>query len=74
MVLSGGDIYFIDFGLAFKSKKTEDRAVDLLVFKKMIKSTHWKYFDEIWNSFEKGYSDEKLFEKVSEIEKRARYA
>ncbi|MFH0987182.1 MAG: KEOPS complex kinase/ATPase Bud32 [Candidatus Micrarchaeota archaeon] len=64
---------FIDFGLAQRASRDEDRAVDLLVFKRMVKSTHWSLFDEIWGSFCGGYGDEKTLDKVKEIEKRARY-
>lgn len=73
MILKDEKIYFIDFGLGYKSNRIEDKAVDVLVFKKMLKSTHWKYFDKIWKGFVKGYDDEKVLEKVLEVEKRARY-
>ena len=72
-----GDIYFIDFGLATKSDKIEDKAMDLVVFKKMLQSTHYKYFSEIWSAFLEGYSKYKksgeIVKKITEIEKRARY-
>jgi len=78
MILSEiGDIYFIDFGLATKSDKVEDKAMDLVVFKKMLNSTHYKYFSEIWAAFLDGYSGYKksgdVVRKITEIEKRARY-
>ena len=78
MILSGeGDIYFIDFGLATKSEKTEDKAMDLVVFKKMLQSTHYKYFSEIWAAFLDGYlkhgKASEVIKKITEIEKRARY-
>ncbi len=74
MIKTRKGIHFIDFGLSYKSDKTEDKAVDLLVFKKMLKSTHWKDFEEIWGAFKQGYGDETVLSKVEEIEKRARYA
>jgi N6-L-threonylcarbamoyladenine synthase/protein kinase Bud32 len=77
MILKDGDVYFIDFGLASKSEKTEDKAVDLVVFKKMLKSTHYRQFNAIWGAFLDGYSDYKkageVVRKVTEVEKRARY-
>lgn len=78
MILDGkGDVYFIDFGLAAKSDKIEDKAMDLVVFKKMLNSTHYKYFDEIWGAFLEGYSRYRkageIVRKITEIEKRARY-
>jgi len=74
MIKTTKGIYFIDFGLSYKSNKTEDKAVDVLVFKKMLKSTHWSHFNTIWEAFKKAYSDKKVLGKVEEIEKRARYA
>ena len=72
-----GEIYFIDFGLAAKSEKTEDKAMDLVVFKKMLQSTHYKYFSEIWAAFLDGYlkhgKASEVIKKITEIEKRARY-
>ena len=73
MILKNGKIYLIDFGLGFKSKRLEDKAVDVLVFKKMLKSTHWRHFDKIWKEFCSGYKDRKVLDKVTEVEKRARY-
>ncbi|MEM0372301.1 MAG: KEOPS complex kinase/ATPase Bud32 [archaeon] len=71
---AGGELYFIDFGLAYNSHSLEDKAVDVLVLKKMLKSTHWRYFDEIWGAFKKAYADGEVLKKTEEIEKRARYA
>lgn len=73
MILKDGKIYFIDFGLGFKSKKTEDKATDLLVFKRMLNSTHWKFFDKIWEYFKDSYGNKEFLKKMMEIERRARY-
>ncbi|MBI4214654.1 Kae1-associated serine/threonine protein kinase [archaeon] len=67
---------FIDFGLAFSSEKLEDKAVDLTVFKKMLKSTHFLKFGHIWDQFYAGYSsqgDERVLRHIEKIEARARY-
>ncbi|NYZ79876.1 Kae1-associated serine/threonine protein kinase, partial [Candidatus Micrarchaeota archaeon] len=69
-----GELYFIDFGLAYNSHTIEDKATDVLVLKKMLKSTHWRYFDDIWNAFKKEYADAAVLKKTEDIEKRARYA
>lgn len=75
IILNGKSLAFIDFGLAFKSKQTEDRAVDLVVFKKMLKSTHFSCFDAAWAGFLAGYKPNRsLLAKIDEIEKRARYS
>lgn len=73
IIIKQNSIYFIDFGLSFNSNKTEDKAVDLLNFKKMLKSTHFNQFTKLWKLFKKGYNDKQVFEKLTEIEKRARY-
>ncbi len=73
LILSDGKIYFVDFGLADQSTRLEDKAVDVVAFKKMLKSTHFRHFDEIWNNFQKGYGDKKVLEHVIKVEKRARY-
>jgi len=78
MILKGGKIIFIDFGLGFFSKKTEDYATDLSVLKEAIKSTHFKYLNELWqtiiNSYTKEFDKGKdVLKKLEEIEKRGRY-
>lgn len=66
--------YFIDFGLAERTNRQEDFAMDLLVFKKMLKSTHYENFEDIWKNFLKGYGPSaNLQRKIKEIERRARY-
>lgn len=68
-------IYFIDFGLGFISKKIEDKATDLLVFKKTLKSL--KKTEKYWQEIEKGYlkktNNPQIVQKINEIEHRARY-
>ena len=39
-------IYFIDFGLSFESKKIEDKAVDLHLLKRALESKHHEFFEE----------------------------
>jgi Kae1-associated kinase Bud32 len=74
MILHGGQIYFVDFGLGFVSNLLEDKATDLLVFKKMLKSTHFRYFDRIWKNVLAGYRvDKAMLGKIEEIEGRAKY-
>ncbi len=73
MIRKGGEIFLIDFGMAEDTHRIENKAMDLLVFKKMLKSTHWKVDREIWENMKKGYRDEKTIKKLKEIEERARY-
>jgi Kae1-associated kinase Bud32 len=70
-----GKTYFIDFGLGFKSNKTEDFAVDLLGFKKTFLSSYPEKRKE-WKLIEKGYKWKKrkeVIERIKKVEKRARY-
>lgn len=73
MILRDSDLFFIDFGLAFRSSRIEDKATDIRVFKEMLLSTHHENFDIIWNMFKKSYADEDVLSKLKEIEKRCRY-
>ena len=74
MILSGRDLFFIDFGLARVSSELEDKAMDLVVFKKMLSSTHYDVFDRIWGKVLDGYhADETIKKRIGEIEKRAKY-
>lgn len=74
-------IYAIDFGLAQKSTRTEDHAVDLRLFKEILGSAHVDVMDSLWNAFLKGYKlvvgserFNKVLDHVSVIESRGRYA
>ncbi|MBS3060164.1 MAG: Kae1-associated serine/threonine protein kinase [DPANN group archaeon] len=73
IIRKGNEIYFIDFGLSTNSDKNEDQAVDLLVLKKMLRTSHPRQFEEIWGLIEKTYGSKPISEKIIEIEKRARY-
>lgn len=69
------EIYFIDFGLGFLSNKIEDKATDLLVFKKTLKSSKKteKYWEKILEAYKEQTNEPKIIAKIQEIEKRARY-
>lgn len=74
-------IFFIDFGLSFYSFREEDRGSDLLLMKRALSSTHFKFFNKCFKSVVEGYKEEigikealKTLNKVNEIEKRGRYA
>ncbi len=65
---------FIDFGLSKMSPAVEDKATDLIVFKKMLASTHYKVFDQVWGKVIEGYAPSKAIAmKMSAIEKRVKY-
>lgn len=78
MILKEGKIYFIDFSLGNFSNRIEDYGVDLNLLYEALKSTHFKILKICWDSIVNGYKaefkdSEKVFKKIEEIEKRARY-
>ena len=78
MILKDDDIFFIDFGLGFTSKRTEDKAVDLFLLHEAIESTHHKVLDGAWkiilNTYRKEYPEaEHVINALQKIEKRRRY-
>jgi len=74
LILSKGKIVFIDFGLAEISPAVEEKAVDLVVFKRMLSSTHYDVFDKVWPRLIKGYKPNKaMLNKIKDIESRAKY-
>lgn len=78
MIISGNDLYFIDFGLGFQSKRIEDKAIDLYVLWEALESTHNKIKDILWVSILKAYAEhfdeaKKVIKTLHEIEKRGRY-
>lgn len=79
MILRKGEIYFIDFGLAFHSTSVEDRAVDLHLLHQAYQSTHFDYLEELWESTIEGYREtfedwESVLRRLEQIRKRGRYA
>lgn len=74
MLLSDSTVFFIDFGLSEFSRKTEDKAVDLVVFKKSLMATHPGKHERIWKNVVKGYApDSAIKTKVKQILLRVRY-
>ncbi len=77
-LLYNNRLVLIDFGLAFKSNRLEDKAVDIRLIKEVLSSAHATIFDEALQLFIEGYSQfidtEQILKKVREIEQRGRYA
>lgn len=69
--------YLIDFGLAFHSKKEEDKAVDLINLKKTFTATH-NQFEEGWKIIQQSYIEnggkKETLQRAETVEKRIRYA
>ncbi len=67
------ELVFIDFGLGYFSKKIEDVATDLIVFKKTFNATHSKLKNG-WELVMQGYKPSaELKTRMQDVEKRARY-
>ena len=70
-------VYFIDFGLGFRSHKIEDKAVDIHLLKQALEAKHFKNWEKLFEEVIKSYSIskdyEKVFERFKKVEKRGRY-
>jgi len=76
-ITSDQRVFLIDFGLASRSERTEDKAVDLHLLKNILESSHSDNYRELWNGFLDGYrsyeKSDKVEEVLKEVEKRGRY-
>ena len=80
-IVSKGKMFVLDFGLANKTNKPEDHAVDLRLLKEILNSAHTKIMNKAWLNFLKGYKSavgtsrfSKVTNLVKVIESRGRYA
>lgn len=78
MILKDDDIYFIDFGLGFISDKSEDKAVDIHLFKQALDSKHYTHSEKSFESFLKGYKEKsnnfkEISNRLEKVEARGRY-
>ena len=73
MIVRGGKVYFIDFGLGDTSRKLEDKATDLLLLKKALNANHPSRFDELWANVLAGYGESDVLKRLEQAEKRGRY-
>ncbi len=73
MIYHEGKICLIDFGLGNVSRKVEDKATDLLLFKKSLNANHSKNFEKLWANTLKGYTNKENLERLEIAEKRGRY-
>ena len=78
MILSGGEVCFIDFGLGATSTRIEDKAMDLVVLKKSLSVAHTEKFKVIWagimESYQKTKQAKEIMDRLKVIEKRVRYS
>jgi TP53 regulating kinase-like protein len=79
MILKDNQVFFIDFGLGYISRKVEDKAVDVHLLKQALEAKHFQHwkalFEEFKEAYSKGNSTESkiVFERVTAVEKRGRY-
>jgi TP53 regulating kinase-like protein len=78
IILVEKEVFFIDFGLGYISKKVEDKAVDLHLLRQALEAKHfqnWKIlFEEFKKSYSKNYEESKqIFERITAVERRGRY-
>ena len=74
-------VFVIDFGLAQRTDKIEDHAIDLRLFKEILNSAHAKIMEKAWTEFLKAYKKvvgspryNRVLSQVAVIESRGRYA
>jgi len=74
-------LVLLDFGLSYYSHRIEDKAVDVRLIKEVFSSAHYLIYSSLFENFLTGYFEimddkpaKKILEKVSDIERRGRYA
>jgi len=76
------ELFFIDFGLTESDIGIEEKAMDLHLFKRVISSTHGKYFPYLYDQFIQGYTavektdqneNSEINSRINQIELRGRY-
>lgn len=73
-------ITMVDMGLSFYSTRREDKAMDIRLFKEILKSTFHNSFSRFFNEFLKGYQSvnskelENILQRIDIIDSRKRYA
>ncbi len=80
-IASRNRLYVIDLGLASRTQRNEDYAVDLRLFREILSSGHAKSAEAAWRSFVRGYVSvigrpgyARISKIVADIESRGRYA
>ena len=78
-ILNKDRVFTIDFGLATKTHRSNDHAIDLRVFKEILASSHAGIMEKAWKQFLSGYqsastSVDKVLNQLLIIEGRGRYA
>ncbi|PSH01391.1 MAG: Kae1-associated kinase Bud32, partial [Nanohaloarchaea archaeon SW_10_44_10] len=56
-IVEDSEVFLIDFGLSFRSQRTEDRAVDIHLLKQVLESSHPEVAEKAWRNFVEGYRE-----------------
>lgn len=72
------DVWLIDFGLGYNTKNIEDFAVDNLVMKHILESSHILVYEKAFQAFMDGYASKKIdvkkiIKRMNVVELRVRY-
>ena len=80
-ILFKSKLFVIDFGLAHRTNKPEDHAIDIRLFKEILNSAHASVMEKAWKNFLIGYGSvmgkkrlSSIIDLVEVIESRGRYA
>ena len=76
MILKDKELYLIDFGLGFHSRKIEDKAVDLHLLKQALEAKHFDIAREAIQIILNSYNANQkplILERIKKIESRGRY-
>ncbi len=78
MILKKDEVFIIDFGLSFISKRIEDKAVDLHLIKQALQAKHFKNYEKLFQEFLIGYEKEhaeakEILQRLKKVESRGRY-
>ncbi|VVB50821.1 KEOPS complex subunit Bud32 [uncultured archaeon] len=67
-------VHLIDWGLSVQSTRTEDKAMDLVVYRRNLQATHPQRFQHLWDAMTQGYGQETdAIKQVQKILHRGRY-
>ncbi|MEM3236756.1 MAG: KEOPS complex kinase/ATPase Bud32 [Candidatus Micrarchaeaceae archaeon] len=71
ILVSGSDVYVIDFGLAEQTSSAEEKAIDLLLMKRAVDKTQYTTLERAYARL--ALNSKATIERLHEIEKRGRY-
>ena len=76
IIAFGDDLYFIDFSMAARPSGPEQLGVDMRLLKEVFRSSHSEFESEfavVVEGYRQAGGDRTVIDKVSEMERRARY-